>query len=524
LRWPRTTWFGSETSRRPRHERPAIGAENPIQIRRGWRSASRTSISSVLRPTGRVENNNAAVICFFSSLLGHGKRWRARQREMPPFTRVGRALTHVVGFLDPLEEQRASTSSEEDARKSAIEAILRIGIFYNHEPYNHTISRYYEMFDHIAPRLAEDPDVIDVQGVFQRTTGIRLKTYLQLGVVLLATVHAIASRRDGPPLLNLRAITPPRHARKLWRRFMRQIMGSQAEYRKQHRANLSRSSLPHYNFLAAENQPLIALSKRVACCLSLTFLERRFGVGIMHRVLEQMPLRESGRFRRFFGRVFEEYVRGICGRTFGELFVPGPRYGRNLEGGDGWILYPPKAILIEAKSGSVDLDTALSGRFDGFERAFVKTILRGARQLNRVIEDFRRRRFTVGGFGPDDIRIIFPVIVGLHYLPLDKFVWNYAREQLDGALLLKQDAVRSLTIMAAKDLEQVEASGGGLLGLIEERLDQEAWRDAPFSNFLYEKRPAGGRSANAFLAERYKELLRGGAKQLFHFTLTASER
>jgi hypothetical protein len=105
LRLPLTTWFGSETSRRTRLERPAIGAENPIQIRRGWRSASRTSISSVLRPTGRVENNNAAVSCFFSSLLALSADYPYRVRlPRAVFREVVAAIARDVSYFNVKDE------------------------------------------------------------------------------------------------------------------------------------------------------------------------------------------------------------------------------------------------------------------------------------------------------------------------------------------------------------------------------------------------------------------------------------
>jgi hypothetical protein len=232
--------------------------------------------------------------------------------------------------------------------------------------------------------------------------------------------------------------------------------------------------------------------------------------------MEGSATTESAAFRDFFGRVFERYVQGICARMLGNIFVSGVIYDDNKEGGDGWVLYPPEAILIEAKSGFLLLETTLSGRFEGFEKRFRDTFLNGTRQLSRVIDDFRSRRFTVGGLGPDALQGIYPVIINLRHLPLEKFLWDYVRSEMHAAGYLTQPAVRGLTIMAVKDLENIEALGGGLLDLIRARLDDPAWRDTVFSNFLFQRFARDeGPPPNEYLVERYRELLAGAMRQIF---------
>lgn len=444
------------------------------------------------------------------------KRRKVRSPEGPPFVALGRALAHVAGLLDPLQDEpEFDRLPDDEARRRIAELILRNGLFYDREAYQYTIPRYYEMFCRVVPILAVDPKFVDVAAAFRRATGLKLTTYLRLGLALLASIHRVAARRDGPALLDLETLRPPRHLAKVWVRFMQEVAVTRRRYCRLHRGRLRLSPVTEYNFLAAEKYPIVRIDRKAGCCLSVTFLERKFGPGIMHRLLEEMTEQESGRFRSFLGRVFDRYVRDICERTFRDLFVPGFLYD-GMEAGDGWIVQPPEAILIEAKSGFVRLETALSGGFRGFEQRFRETILAGARQLNRVIDDFRAKRFEVGGLGPDVLRIIYPVLVTLRYLPLEKFLWDYVRAQLAGAGLLLQAGVRPLTIMAVKDLELVEAFGGEVLALIRDRLDDAAWRDAPFSNYLFFRRRGGaGAPANAYLMARYQELLSSAALQIF---------
>ena len=139
------------------------------------------------------------------------------------------------------------------------------------------------------------------------------------------------------------------------------------------------------------------------------------------------------------------------------------------------------------------------------------------------IDDFRAGRFTVNGLGPAHIKVIYPLIVTLRDLPLEPFVWNYIRGQVSTAGYLTQPAVRHLTIMSVKDLEGIETRGGQLIDIIRDRLNDPAWRDAPFGNYLFFKRDGSGLPANPHLVERYRELLSRGAEQMFGIRLREVE-
>lgn len=460
-----------------------------------------------------------------TTTLLKAKRGRKSPPHGPPFVQIGRALAHLAGLVDPLQVDRPDFAElpADVTRRQFVEFILRNGIFYAREDYRYSISRYYDMFCRVAPTLKGHSDFVDVPAVFRRLTGLKLKTYLQFGVALLASMHAVAAKRDGPALLNLKRLRPPRHLRRAWRLFMREIATTPERFRRDHRVLLRTSKITEYNFLAVERRPVVALSKKVGCCLNIAFLERKFGPAVIYRLMEGLGEKESGRLRSFFGRVFERYVQEICTRTFSDLFVSAIFYDDNREAGDGWILYPPEAIVLEAKSGYLLLETVLSGRFEGFEKRFRETLLQGARQLSRVVDDFRNKRFLVGSLGPDQIQVIYPVVLTLRHLPLEKFLWDYICAELQTSGWLGQPGVCPLTIMTVKDLEHIEALRGGFLELIKERLHSAAWRDAPFGNFVFHKYP-GGLLPNAYLVGRYRELLVGGARQIFHANLSGRGR
>ena len=438
----------------------------------------------------------------------------------PPFAGLGRALAHLSGLGDPLkpDSPEFAALSPRDRERAFVPFILRNGIFYDQEDYRYIISRYYEMLALIAPGLEHLPEFIDVQHAFRMATGLRLETYLRFGVALLSSLHPIAKNKEGPALLNLERLRAPFHLATAWRKFMAQIMTPIRGYRRAHRTQVARVGTPEYNYLAAEMTPIVQLSKKVGCCLSLPFVERKFGPGMVHIIGSRLPRRESQRFRTFFGRVFERYVADLCRRCFPDLFVSDVRYGANLEGGDGWLLYPPAAILLEAKSSFLLLETKLSGDLEGFQEYFRSTLLKAASQMTRVINDFRAGKFLVSGLGSSVITRIYPVILTLHYLPLEKFLWNYINAELQGAGLLAQPGVEAVSILPIKDLEKIEALGGGFLDLVRDRLQDPAWREVPFGNFIFHRnagRPDGFPN-NPYLVKKFQDLLVGGGRQLFN--------
>lgn len=180
---------------------------------------------------------------------------------------------------------------------------------------------------------------------------------------------------------------------------------------------------------------------------------------------------------------------------------------------------------MEVKSGYLLLETILSGDLAGFERRFNEILLTGARQLTRVIDDFRSEKFKVGGLGARDIQRIFPVIVTLRYFPMDKFISEYMESNLKRNGYLAQEFVQPLTIIPIKDLEKIEAIGGRFLELMKERLDDPVWKILPFGNFMFEKyyQPKGEFPANEFLLGRYRDLIAGSGKQIFNVDLANKE-
>jgi len=101
---------------------------------------------------------------------------------------------------------------------------------------------------------------------------------------------------------------------------------------------------------------------------------------------------------------------------------------------------------------------------------------------------------------------------------LEKFLWDYINAEFEAAGVLNQAGVEAVSILPIKDLEKIEALGGGFFDLVRDRLQDAAWREAPFGNFIFHRnagRPDGFPN-NPYLVERFRELLVGGGRQLFN--------
>ncbi len=454
--------------------------------------------------------------------LSHRSRNAMPLPKDKPYVRIGEALLHIATDLDPLEHEDPQRAAEApaDQRARFAELVLRKGFFYAQDDHRYAIGRYHEMLCEIAPTMTADPDFIDLPKLFRRTTGMKLPTYFAMGIAVLAPFRQVS--RDNahltPTALSEHRLFSKSNLRHTAKRFFPLIACTKRYFcRELTRWRRSHGS-PHYNFVAVERYPLIKIKKDMLCCLSLRFLERKFSSAIYYTLLEALPPLERERYQAFFGRVFEQYVQRVCRQTFpGDRFVPGFYYGRDQrEAADGWIIYPKAAVIIEAKSARFRLATRISGGLGSFEASLRESVLKAARQLNRVIDDFRRGEFTVAGIDASMLPALFPVVVTAEHVPMDYFLSRHVEDLIGSEELLRQESVRALTILPVKDLERIEgaiAKGVTFADLLQQRLDSAVWRDWPFGNFLHDKFPTG-LIADAVL-QRIRGIIRRAGYQLF---------
>jgi hypothetical protein len=430
---------------------------------------------------------------------------------------IGDALLHVVNDFNEIltvTPDKAPTRSPEE-RRLLVEFVLRAGFWGADDDHRYAISRYEEMFSSIAPALKDDPEYVDVLRIFRRVTGLRLRTYLAMGLALLTVFHSATTERSGiPAFVSRRRVFRQSPLHRVGALFFREVSSRRRTFLQSIKRDVRMYGNPAENFLEAERHPLVCIGRDSAYCVNLRFLERKFASGVHHIVFRGCSADERLRYLPFFGRVFERYVGQVCASTFGDRFVPSFKYGQpEREAGDGWIIYPQRAILLEAKSTRFSVPVRLSGDLGQFEEAFRNSVVRAARQLHRVINDFRAGQFQVAGFGHAQLPRIIPVVITLDHVPLDHFLSQYLNDLLNAEALLSQPGVAGLTLLSIKNVEHIEGAigtGANFADLIEERLNSNVWRTWPFSNFMVDRFP-GGFNVSKRTVERYQRLLRHSA-------------
>lgn len=441
---------------------------------------------------------------------------------------LGKALLHIANELDPLQktQQQTIACSIEEQYRYFGEFTLRKGSFLSGDYYPNLISRFHELFCDIAPSMTSHPDFIDIPETFRVAAGMRLDTYLSMGIAVLTYFGQVnrATAHNTSVLIDRDAFFRGSNLRNAAPRFFELISTDRRHFRKNLLRDRQRHRYPHYNFLEAERHPLVVLKNKKLCCLSFKLLQRKFSSAIHYLILDALEEQERQKYLRFVGHIFEKYVQRICDRTFpGGRFVHGFTYGApENEAGDGWIIYPGAAILLEAKASRFTVDIRLSGDFGSFEKKFKESILKGARQLNRVIDDFKAGAFKVDGQDCHALRSIYPVLVTLEFFYLDHFLTKYVDSLLAFEGLFKQPGVRPLTILNIKDLEKIEGltlQGENFMELLERRLSLPNQRQWPFSNFLFDNFPKDG-PINTTLRKRFETLFRRAAYQLFNASLS----
>jgi hypothetical protein len=451
----------------------------------------------------------------------YSKRKDRAALKTAPFESLGITLLSITNHLEPIAQAipKFSDVPQVSQKKQFAEMILRNGLFNHRDDYRHHHVRHFEMFCEIASDLHGHSQFINLDRLHKRMTGLRLPTFIGTGLALLSAFPIVTRDNAGetPTFVLLNSFLPRKDFRRTSRKFFHEIGTSRGRFRQAYRRDSFRSQNSAYNFLEIQRHPLLHIRKNRAVCLSRRFLIERIGSGLHHRFLSIGSETEKRRYLNFCGVLFEEYVRRICNRMYHDgRFASRITYGRNLEAADGWIVYPPAAIVLEAKASRFTLDIFLEGRFGGFEKKFRENILEGARQLDRVIRDFKNGSFTINGLTASTLSVFYPVIVTQQYIPLDLYLSEYIRDTIQSEELLAAPGIHPIQIIHIEDLEHLEAivaTGTSFLDLLNKRESNSVWKHWPFSNFLFEQFP-DGLPQSGHIVDKYRELLSRAAWQL----------
>jgi len=384
-----------------------------------------------------------------------------------------------------------------------------------------------------AAECRAHPDFLDLPVVFRTATGFDLKDYLAFGFALLTWFlgqsYVRGSFRDDHGAINpvtffSEATIDATLARRLLQSFTHTHASAPAAFQ----ARAGDATRLTYDFLPFMAKPLYQIRDDIIIPMHLGYLAARFANGIYWTIFDYLQDNERLKFSRFFGWVFEVYVRRsfersmpsvgpLARRAFPE-FPYRSRYGERKTS-DLVLLYPRTAVFIEATASRIRFEgTAISGDLHAFETDISKIILENARQLTHRIRDFRAGLYNFDGVTTRDIDRIFPVIVTVHAVPESTIIWSHISRMLADRDLLTDLRIERIQLIDVEELEILEGifpQGVSLLQILEARATDPERRNIGLKNFLISRFQPG---RNEFLLAEYRQIGDYAKRLLFGVT------
>lgn len=453
------------------------------------------------------------------------------------------ALVETLLIASDLLDQFLTQEDRRELEKELISHLVRNFLMNATDQLRYMIPRTSLLFLKIPfeDELRASPDFIDLPGIFKEATGFELRDYMSLGFAVLYWFLE-QSRIRGTYQPDHQSINPTTFFSKTTidpSVPLKMLEGLTHTYNSARAASKARKQGGvgfTYDFLPFMTRPLYRVKDDVIVPISLTYLEAKFTSSIYWTIFDHVKGQLRDKFSRFFGRVFELYVRRAVQRAIPDHpalarrvypdFVYATKHG-DRKTSDVVVIYDYTAIFLEATASRIRMEaTALSGDLTAFDKDLRKIILDNAKQLTDRIRDFRNGLYTFAGIKSQDIKTIYPIIVTIQTVPEATPVWNYIRDLLKQENLLQDPGVQPLQLTDVEELEILESilpEGASFLEILRQRAADPERRNIGIKNFLIAKYPdKGADKGNKYLhaefleiGEYAKNLLfqgRGGAK------------
>ncbi|MDE0711193.1 MAG: hypothetical protein OXH60_03560 [Rhodospirillales bacterium] len=254
-----------------------------------------------------------------------------------------------------------------------------------------------------------------------------------------------------------------------------------------------------------------------AYCPSVAFLHRRMTRGLFHFFLAGLrDRRESGRFLRYMGRVFEDYIDRLLRRVFprgsGRYLGPECLNDPALPGSrrcDAVIVYESSVVLIEAKATLLHLPVwrdgdieALSGKVDDI---FGDAAMQFAGTIRLIEEGYLKGK----GVDPSCIESYLPLVVTLETMPNDFMVYRLVEQRMRRQVALqdrKAKPVQWADVGDAESLETLLTGGKNLHDILMARLEDGSYREESLGNWLIGQYEPAELGSNVHLDQRFEEI------------------
>jgi hypothetical protein len=360
------------------------------------------------------------------------------------------------------------------------------------QPPVHLLSRATELFFRENPELANHPDFLDLNEVFERTTGLSIHSYVLAFLSLVAPLYRI----DTTNFMVESAAVPhtfftndqlrftPTQIRSFFDLTGFSVEGFIAEMQTAY----ERDAVKPFYYLPFEKSPIVDFAG-AAVCSSLPLLERKLTSGIYH-ILFDTPKHNGDvtykpKFQRFFGAIFARYVSDTflrIGKYEDDRLVKGNKTklrpstwisemvmqqalnfpeDKRPRLCDGLLLIRDTIFAVEIKAKVFSLGARSGSDEEAFFSRMEEIAIDSADQINSTIAQIAGGNFASLGIAADSIRRVFPLVISLQELFLNKPLALWLNARLSAERLLTQSNVSSMRIyplelLDVSDLEWME--------------------------------------------------------------------
>jgi hypothetical protein len=411
-----------------------------------------------------------------------------------------------------------SGNDERDLTRLAVRSLF----FNSTEAPVRLLTRYYDLWllrpNSEANRAS--PNHVDIPAAFRRATGLGLEDYLAGGFAFLAHFMRFREAREFGRTKyqvswdELRVeLGQPGVSDNL----LRQVSWSIEEFRAAFEPMPTEPRVMGASLLPFWKHPVLRLSSGEMVPLSQRLLFERLSSGVFWIVHDYLKKAEGddarAKFTRFVGELFQQQVHEILRDMIGDSPHVSKRlfddfeYGEpRVRGSDATVVYQDAVIFVEASVARLRyVPTVLEADLDSLAEDVDKCVLAKARQLDRVVRDFRAGKFSLGNVNPRVVPVI-PVLVLIE--PFPHFVLTIRdierRLQERGYL---QDTER-LHILDAEELLMLNAlvaGGHSLRDILRNKAADPTYARAAMKNYL--NATFSGTTSQGGIASRWYEAL-----------------
>ena len=387
-------------------------------------------------------------------------------------------------------------------------------LFHNGGNFKHAIARAHDLYLTDRQHLRGEADYLDLPALFERITDVAP------ALASVAMFGALERTETDDPKVLLKVDTflealnlHPDEERAVFALFSERADVLREELMS---GGCGVDDLRIFDPLPLGDTPVVVHDGR-AYCPSVAFLHRRMTRGLFHFFLAGLrDRRESGRFLRYMGRVFEDYIDSLLCRVFprgsGRYLGPECLNDPALLGSkkcDAVIVYEDSVVLIEAKATLMHLPVWRDGDIEALSGKVDDIFGDAATQFAGTIRLIEEGHLKGKGVDPSRIESYLPLVVTLETMPNDFMVYRLVEQRMRRQVALQDPKAKPVQWADVGDAESLEAlltGGNSLHDILMARLEDGSYREESLGNWLIGQYGPVALGANAYLEQRFDKI------------------